>query len=81
MIRRVLNNPAILPQNCYNIDETEVMLSRLGFVKVLISKSNMRNYKGAGVKQTIVTAIKCVSGDSRSLLPLVIWPASTHRSN
>ena len=27
------------------------------------------------------TAIECVSADGRSLLPMIIWPASTHRSN
>ena len=78
MIGRVVYNPAILPENCYNIDETGVMLSMLGSVKVLMSKDDLRNYRGVGVKRTIVTAIKCVSGDSRLLLPLVIWPALTH---
>lgn len=29
----------------------------------------------------MVTAVECVSADSRALLPLIIWPASTHRSN
>ena len=54
------------------------MLSMLGSVKVLISKDDLRNYRGVGVKRTIVTAIKCVSADSRLLPPLVIWPALTH---
>ena len=78
MIGRVVYNSAILPENCYNIDETGVMLSMLGSVKVLISKDDLRNYRGVGVKRTIVTAIKCVSADSRLLPPLVIWPALTH---
>ena len=81
VIGRVVHDPAILPENCYNMDETGVMLSMLGSVKVLVSKDDLRNYRGAGVKRTIVTAIECVSADSRSLLPLVIWPALTHRSN
>jgi hypothetical protein len=29
----------------------------------------------------MVTVIECISSDGRSLLPLIIWPASTHRSN
>ncbi|KAF2187418.1 hypothetical protein K469DRAFT_705108 [Zopfia rhizophila CBS 207.26] len=29
----------------------------------------------------MVTSIECVSADGRSLLPLIIWLASTHRSN
>jgi len=28
-----------------------------------------------------VTAIECISGDGRYLNPMIIWPASTHRSN
>lgn len=81
VIGRILQNPAILPENVYNWDETGVMLSMLGSVKVLISKDDLRDYRGAGVKRTTVTAIECISADGRSLLPLIIWPASTHRSN
>ena len=44
----------------------------LSSVKVLVGKDNLQDYKGTGVKQTIVTAIKCISADSRSLLPLII---------
>ncbi|RYP66649.1 hypothetical protein DL770_008758 [Monosporascus sp. CRB-9-2] len=29
----------------------------------------------------MVTAIECISADGRSLLPMIIWPATTHRSN
>ena len=54
------------------------MLSMLSSIKVLLSKDNLRNYRGAGVKRTIVTAIECVSANSRPLLPLVIWPALTY---
>ncbi len=62
------------------MDETGVMLSMLGSVKVLVGKDDLRDYRGAGVKRTMVSAIECVSADGRSLLPLIIWPASTHRS-
>jgi hypothetical protein len=68
----VLQNPAILLENVYNIDKTGVMLSKLSLVKVLIGKDNLRNYRSAGVKRTIVTAIECISANSRSLLPLII---------
>ncbi|ORX99081.1 hypothetical protein BCR34DRAFT_495604, partial [Clohesyomyces aquaticus] len=54
------------------IDKTGVMLSMLGSVKVLVGKDNLRKYRGAGVKRTIVTAIKCISADGRSLLLLII---------
>ena len=81
VIDRVIQDPAILRENVYNMDETGVMLSMLGSVKVLVGKDGLRNYRGAGVKRTMVTAIECVSADGRSLPPLIIWPASTHRSN
>ena len=65
----------------YNIDETEVMLCMLNSVKVLVGKDDPRDYRGAGVKRTMVTAIECVSGNGRSLLLMIIWPAFTHQSN
>ncbi|KAJ6284334.1 hypothetical protein J3E71DRAFT_360473 [Bipolaris maydis] len=40
MISQVLQNPRILPENVYNIDETGVMLSILGWAKVLFSKDD-----------------------------------------
>jgi len=49
--------------------------------KVLVGKDDMRDYRGARVKRTTVTAIECVSADGRFLNPMIIWPASTHRSN
>lgn len=81
VIGKVLQDPAILPENVYNMDEIGVMLSKLGSVKVLVGKDDLRDYRGAGVKRTMVTAIECISADGRSLLPLIIWPAVTHRSN
>ena len=66
MIGRVIQSPTILRENVYNMDETGVMLSMLGSVKVLVGKDDLRDHRGA---------------DIRSLLPLIIWPASTHRSN
>lgn len=53
----------------------------LSSVKVLIGKDDPRDYRGAGVKRTMVTAIECISPDGRSLLPMIIWPATTHRAN
>jgi hypothetical protein len=81
VIGKVLQDPAILPENVYNMDETGVMLSMLGSVKVLLGKDDLRGHRGAGVKRTLVTAIECISADGRSLSPLIIWPASTYRSN
>ena len=81
VIGKVLENPAILEQNIYNMDETGIMLSKLDSVKVLVGKDNKRGYRGAHVKRTTVTAVECVSADSRYLNPMIIWPASTHRAN
>lgn len=57
------------------------MLSKLGSVKVLAGMDDRRDYRGAGMKRTMVTAVECISADGRALLPLIIWPASTHRSS
>jgi hypothetical protein len=39
------------------MDETGVILSMLGSVKVLVSTHDMRDYRGARLKRTTVTAI------------------------
>ena len=41
----------------YWFEETGIMLSMLGSVKVLVSKDDLRGYRGAGVKRTTVTTI------------------------
>jgi hypothetical protein len=81
VIGQVLQDPCILAENVYNMDETGVMLSMLGSAKVLVGKDDRQGSRGAGVKRTMVTAVECISADGRALLPLIIWPASTHRSN
>jgi hypothetical protein len=81
VIKDVLKDPAILAENVYNMDETRVMLSMPGSIKVLIGKHDMRDYRGARVKRTTVTIIEYISSNSRYLNPIIIWPASTHRSN
>ncbi|KAF2006458.1 DDE-domain-containing protein [Amniculicola lignicola CBS 123094] len=63
------------------MDKTGVMLSMLSSVKVLVGKGDRRNYRGARVKRTTITAIECISADGRYLNPMIIWPATTHRSN
>jgi hypothetical protein len=72
VIGRVIQDLAILPETVYNMNETGVMLSMLGSVKVLVGKVDLRDYRGAGVKRTTVIAIECISPDGRSLLPLKI---------
>lgn len=72
VIGKELRHPAIVPENVYNMDETGVMLSMLGSVKVLAGKDDPRDYRGADVKRTMVTAIECISADGRSLLLMII---------
>ena len=72
MIERLLQDPAILAENVYNMDETGVILSMLGSAKVLVGKNDVRNYRGAPVKRKMVTAIECISGDGRYLNPLIV---------
>lgn len=81
IIGRELADPAILPENVYNMDETGVLLSVLNSLKVLVSKDDLRKHRGTTVKRTLVTAIECISADGRFLHPLIIWPAATHRSS
>jgi hypothetical protein len=56
-IGKVLENPAVLDENVYNMDETGVMLSKLGSVNVLAGRQDLRDYRGARVKRTVVTAM------------------------
>jgi hypothetical protein len=80
VIRRELHDPVILVENVYNMDETGILSSVLTSQKFLVGTDDVTRYRGAGVKRQTVTAIECVSADSRYLDPLVIWPSSTHRS-
>jgi hypothetical protein len=77
VIGNALQDPAVLPENVYNMDDTGVMLSILGSIKVLLGKDDPRDYRGAIVKCIIVTAIEYISVNGRPLLPMIIW----HRSN
>lgn len=81
VIGQVLQDPNVLRETVYNMDETGIMLSQLGSVKVLVSKENSHNCRGARVKRVTITAIECVSADGRYPHPMIIWPAAIHRSN
>lgn len=56
VIATVLQDPAVLAKNVWNMDETGIMLSKLGSMKVLSGKDDP-DYRGARVKRTMVTAI------------------------
>ncbi|GAB7336822.1 hypothetical protein MBLNU13_g11328t1 [Cladosporium sp. NU13] len=81
VISEELARPDVLTENVYNMDETGVLLGKLGSLKVLVGKNELRNYRGASPKRTLITAIECISATGNCLDPLVIWPSATHRSN
>jgi hypothetical protein len=81
IIGRELAAPAVLPENTYNMDETGVLLSVPNSLKVLVGRDELKTRRGVRVKRTLITAIECISADGRCLHPLIIWPATTHRSN
>lgn len=70
VIEPELRRPDIVPENVYNMDETGIMLSMLGSVTILVGKDDPRDYRGASVKQTIVTAIKCILVSGEYLNPI-----------
>ena len=76
----MLQDLAILAENVY-IDETTIILSIPGSIKVLVGKDDMRDYRGARVKRTTITTIESVLADGKFLNPIIIWPATTYRSN
>ncbi len=57
VIGKLLEDPTILPQNVYYMDETGIMLSKLKSVRVIVSKDNNQGCRGARVKRTTVTAV------------------------
>ena len=81
VIEKVLKDPAVRAENVYNFDETGIMLAKLNAVKVLVGKDDPRGYRGTLTKREMVTSIECISADGRYLNPMIIWPATTHRSN
>jgi hypothetical protein len=72
VIGKELASPLILAENIYNMDETGVLLSVLNALKVLVGNNELRNYRGVGVKRTLITAIERVSSNGRYLHPLII---------
>jgi hypothetical protein len=51
IISKELSNPAIVLENMYSMDGTDVLLSILGSLKVLATRENLRNHWSARVKQ------------------------------
>lgn len=74
-----LQNPAAVADNVYNKDETAVQSYKPCSMKVLVNRAHFRHARRAG--RTQITAVESISASGRSLPPLVVWPASTHRDN
>jgi hypothetical protein len=68
VIGKVLQDPAILPENVYNMDETGVMLCMLGSIKVLVGKDGTYSC-GVGVTRfkRFRCCFKCLS------VPSLCW--------
>jgi hypothetical protein len=56
----------------YNMNKTKVMLFVLGFVKVLIGKNDIQDYKDARIKRTTMIAIECISANDKYLTSIII---------
>ncbi|PMD59027.1 uncharacterized protein K444DRAFT_508344, partial [Hyaloscypha bicolor E] len=61
IIRKKLVNPVILIENIYNINKTDIFLSILNSLKVLVNKNKLRDYKKVKVKYTLIIIIKYIS--------------------
>jgi hypothetical protein len=72
VIEPELRGADVKPENVYNMDETGVMLSMLNSVTVLLGKHDEHDYRGAGVKRTMVTAVECISASGECLKPMII---------
>ena len=79
LIEKVIRD--VRPENLYNMDETGVQLGVPHAIKVLLDSKDRKKVRGVGLNRDLVTAIECISADGRSLPPLIIWPAASHRSN
>jgi hypothetical protein len=79
VVGKELQDPGIHPGNVYNMDETGILLGVLNSLKVLVSSYDLSDGRGAGVQRTLITAIECTSGSSKSL-PLLTRLAYVHTS-
>ena len=80
-MHRVLHDPAIVPGNVYNMDETGNLLSNLTSRKYVLHAADRRKYRGVTIKRQLVTTIECIPAAGEPLSPLIIWPAATQRSD
>jgi len=72
MIEKILQDLIILTKNVYNMNETKVMLFMLDFVKVLVNKNDIRDYRDARIKRTTMITIECISANDKYLKSMII---------
>jgi hypothetical protein len=72
IIKDILQDPAILAENIYNINKTRIILSILGSIKVLVNKHDIRDYKSTRVKRITMTAIEYINSNNKYLNLMII---------
>jgi hypothetical protein len=72
VIGKLLQDPTLLPENVYNFDETGTRISVLRSRKYIVHKDDKGDVRGPKANRIQITAVECVSGDGRSLDPLII---------
>jgi hypothetical protein len=72
IIGKILQNPTILAENIYNMDETGMILFISNSIKVLVDKNDRRDYRGARVKRITITAIEYINIDNKYLNSIII---------
>ena len=68
----MIQNLDVFVENIYNMNEIEIMLFMLDFVKILVDKKNTRNYRSDRVKRETVIAIEYINADDKYLNFLII---------
>ena len=81
VIERLLQDPAILPENVYNMDETRTRINVSRSRKYVVAKDDKSDMKGPKTNRTQVTALEYISASGRCLHPFIIRPTSTLRSD
>lgn len=78
IIKKILQDSAILAENIYNINEIKIILFMSDSVKVLVDKNDKWNYRDACIKWTLITVIECISADDKYLNSMIIWSVIIH---
>ena len=72
-LQRVINEFKILPENCYNIDETGSSIGTIQGGHIVIDTTAQTKYELEIGRQEWVTCIECICMDGNSLSPMIIF--------